>query len=463
LQCNENRDNRTTGSRLKTGLWTQNGHIDPSPEARFMVEKDFSVYPRRRSGSNPVWYYRVKKHNKQWSSGRSTGIEVEYTRSGKPKRENRDRAEQWVRDHIATDDLSLPGSRRHTFGELADGFWDADGYYVLSRREFDHNLTESHRYNRERISRTHLIPEWSNWRLEEITAPEVKRWLLSYKRNGYLRTLKDDSTQRVHLSTATMNDIRETFSQMLEFAVAEGLIRVNPVRAVPRFRGESESRGVLTMDELYAILDSSRVEELWPKESYWLATFTAAGTGLRLGEIRTLTSGCIGENYIRVERGIDEKTGQVKLPKWNKVRTTPAPRKVTSALHDYIARNGFRSEDWVFPGRPQWKDGGWRYEPVSGAPIRRAFYGALAGIGIDQTERKRRRVTFHSLRHSVILAARKARVDQWQLMKAVGHNDLKMLDEYSDHEVEAAELDAVVAFQSRYFAEDSTGSGNQGD
>jgi integrase len=417
-----------------------------------MVEKDFNVFPRRR-GESAIWYYRVKNHNKEWTSGRSTGIPVEFNSRGNPRPESQTEAEEWVASKLSTKTLALPGDGRTRFGEFASDFWSADSFYVQSRREFGHRLTESHRYNRQRIAEAHLIPSWSNWYLDEIDTVSVKRWLVDYKKNGYTRTYKNGKKKHVSLSPATMNDIRNCFSQMVDHAVAEGLISHNPIKPVPRFHGKPKERGVLSLPELKKLLDPERIGELWPDRRYWLATFIAAGTGLRLGEIRALTARCVGDTYIRVERGWDERAHTWKLPKWDKIRTTPAPSSVIAALHGWIQERRIPPEGWVFPGR-RFRDGeGWRQDPLSDFVIRDAYYKALEKVGIGQEQREARNIVFHSLRHSIILLARKGRVDPWQLMKAVGHGDLKVLDDYSDHEVEAAELDAVVRFQASFFGD----------
>lgn len=413
-----------------------------------MVSHTFTVYPRTRGDSRSIWYYRTRSHAKEWSNGRSTGIPVAFAKDGKPTAESRRCAEEWVEHHLHADSLPDPFTAVITFGDFARDFWAPDSEYVIGQREFGRYLTESHRYNRQRQTEAHLIPHWGKWRLDEITSQAVKSWLLERKRNGYWITRK--SGKRVHrvLTGTTMNDIRNCFSQILQHAVAEGYLRHNPVKAVPRFRGESKERGVLNIDELRMLLDPGQIGNAWTSEIYWLATFTAAGTGLRMGELRVLQPQNIGDTYIRVMHGWDERAHRLKAPKWDKTRTTPAPAKVTTALRDWIDRNEIRSDGWVFPGR-RFRDGdGWRVQPLSDFAIRSEFYRVLEEVGIDQSGRN---IVFHSLRHSIVLASRTSGVDPWQMMKAIGHGDLKMLDHYSDHAVEAAQLAAVVEFQRALF------------
>ena len=71
---------------------------------------------------------------------------------------------------------------------------------------------------------------------------------------------------------------------------------------------------------------------------------------------------------------------------------------------------------------------------------------ALAQIGIDEEERKRRNIVFHSWRH--FYAARMAdRVDARKLRLATGHRTAAVFDVYADHALERDLQDVATAME----------------
>ena len=70
------------------------------------------------------------------------------------------------------------------------------------------------------------------------------------------------------------------------------------------------------------------------------------------------------------------------------------------------------------------------------AVLRKAFYKAMDGIGINEEERKRRGITFHSWRHKFATDCVKANMHPLKITALTGHKSLDMLYRYTD-------LDAV--------------------
>lgn len=63
---------------------------------------------------------------------------------------------------------------------------------------------------------------------------------------------------------------------------------------------------------------------------------------------------------------------------------------------------------------------------------REAFYKALKAIGIDEKERKRRNLTFHSWRHKFTTDCVKSDMHPEKIMALTGHKTLQMLTRYTD-------------------------------
>jgi integrase len=88
-----------------------------------------------------------------------------------------------------------------------------------------------------------------------------------------------------------------------------------------------------------------------------------------------------------------------------------------------------KSADLVFCGRD-------RKTPLSPRFILDGFYTALAAIGIDETERQERRITFHSHRHFLNTALRSARVPDALVQRVTGHATQEMTEHYSHFALE---------------------------
>ena len=65
-------------------------------------------------------------------------------------------------------------------------------------------------------------------------------------------------------------------------------------------------------------------------------------------------------------------------------------------------------------------------------PNRKAFYKAMDGIGINEEDRKRRGITFHSWRHKFATDCVKANMHPLKITALTGHKSHDMLYRYTD-------------------------------
>lgn len=72
---------------------------------------------------------------------------------------------------------------------------------------------------------------------------------------------------------------------------------------------------------------------------------------------------------------------------------------------------------------------------MDGQLVNRAYDLALECIGISNEERKKRGLSFHSLRHGYVKAMA-LRVETQTAMKATGHATQAMLEHYATHKSE---------------------------
>jgi integrase len=168
--------------------------------------------------------------------------------------------------------------------------------------------------------------------VSEITAAEVDGWILT------LHGKKE-------LSASTITKILQTLRTLLDGAVKQGMIRVNPANAVEPLKISHKKRGVLTDDEVRGLLR-------WPGPfadyRVYAMNLLAFNTGLRMAEARGLLVRDVKNDHIVIQHSWEEGYG-LKAPKFNQVRVVPVPRKTREVLGQVI--RDFESETLVFYGK----------------------------------------------------------------------------------------------------------------
>jgi integrase len=143
---------------------------------------------------------------------------------------------------------------------------------------------------------------------------------------------------------------------------------------------------VLTLEEEKRLFPE-QWETVWEDRVCCLLNRLAAITGMRFGELPGLKGGYVHENYIKVSWQYtrfgyhDTKTHRDKV--------IPLPSAMRAELEPLLVAHG---EGFVFS-----HNGG--EKPVDRAYVYQALYKALANIGIDEVERKRRNLSMHGWRH----------------------------------------------------------------
>ena len=251
--------------------------------------------------------------------------------------------------------------------------------------------------------------------VQSLSAKELDDFLM------YLRTEKN-------LSADTVNKTMTAGNMPFEFLKKEGLISVNPLDSVERFKVTAKKRGIPTETEMKALMD---LDWDWTDSAYKLAFKVAALFGLRAGEISGLQVCDVDATadllYIRhswndVDKLKDTKNGDD--------RTIPIEHGVALQLLANARRNpDFSDTSFVF-----WSS------KVSGQPIWPSsfeddFYMAMQKIGISEEQRKERNIVFHSLRHfCATQIAQRASLEI--AMKILGHRTEEMTRLYSEHETQ---------------------------
>jgi integrase len=271
-----------------------------------------------------------------------------------------------------------PAGPRTTFAEMA-ALWVATvGHQDTTARTRDSDL------------RCHVLPALGRYRIGQITALELERFL-----RGLEASLAPTTVERIWRRTAAI----------LAAAVRARMLTSNPAIGLgPATTARRAPLVALEEDQVEAIIAGL-------PGHYRAAAVLAADAGLRGGEVFGLTVGMVGlparrRRILRVERQLitlERQAMYVRLPKEDRVREVPVGESVFDALADHMAHyRRARTEDRIGGGSAELV-----FATSSGAPVRRnlidqAMVNATARAGLPKG------VRFHDLRHyyaSVLIAA----------------------------------------------------------
>ena len=243
------------------------------------------------------------------------------------------------------------------------------------------------------------------------------------------------------VSPATLNNFIAGLRMIFANAESEGLFDYNPVQHIKGVTIKTEEKGILSPVEISQLVstlnDTAGICNY--QEIIKLFILCAIYTGMREGEIRALKPKAIHptlDDYgqpstevytIEVNASWCTPEFKEKLPKSGKTREVYIHKNFAQILLDYIKRNKIKPNEYIFPAiksRHIIKNA-----PISVGYIIRNFYKALAASGINEMERQKRRISFHSLRHYYDTQLNTLSGDmeiRREIMDAIGHATIKV-------------------------------------
>jgi integrase len=247
--------------------------------------------------------------------------------------------------------------------------------------------------------RSCVLPAFEGSRLADITRGEVTAWVAE------LQTAPRGK-RGTPLAPASVQKAVQVLAKVLDTAVMEERIAVNPARGVPLPRVDDEEARFLTPDELLALEDAM-------PEPYAVLVPFLADVGLRIGEAAGLRWRDVDtwRGVVQVREVLVEVSGRVTFgpPK------TRAGRRTVPTLTREVAERlePFRGDpDGFVFGR-------------DGAPLRptnyrnRVWRPAVARAGLCAPE-----PTPHALRHTAVAHWIAAGVEPYKLAKWAGHRSV---------------------------------------
>ena len=249
----------------------------------------------------------------------------------------------------------------------------------------------------EGIVRNYVVPRWGSTRLRDVSHAEVQAWVTELMAGG----LSASSVQRAH----------GILSQMLDLAVRDRRLAVNPAKGARLPRKLAKPRRFLTADQVEALAVEC--------EPYGLVVRFLAYTGLRWGEMAALRVRDVDmlRRRMHITRSVTEDNGRLifDTTKTGEERTVPLPRFLAEQITASVAGKGL--DDLVFEGT---RGGVLR----NGNFNRRTFTRAAKAIGEPH-------LTPHGLRHTAASLAIAAGGNVKVVQQMLGHATASMtLDLY---------------------------------
>lgn len=340
------------------------------------------------------------------------------------------------------------------FCEYAEKYWDFDGERITLL-----NKRKANTINRD---------------YAEVQKRNIKKYVKPYiRKDATIKNITqadiDDVMRQVmenhDLAKSTLDKIQRSMTTTLKDAYKKNVIDNDPTKGVDSFvdKGLQKARGIVTQEELKEIIN---ILERMEKTHVLVATAVAASTGMRLGEIRSLKTDDIKlvnhrDAIINVKSSFAKRAG-FKSTKGKKERYVPVPRQIAEAMLD-LASKSTKDNGLVFWSHVSYTN------PISESHIRENFEEAVAEVlerfagrlgemvEIDpilktkirwgESERRRRNIVFHSLRHFYVTLLR-GKVPDDSIRMVAGHESEAMTENYSHINYENVKniADATVDF-----------------
>jgi integrase len=265
----------------------------------------------------------------------------------------------------------------------------------------------------------HVIPRWGSVELRAVTASGVSAWV------GEIASKRSASTTRQALGA---------LRRVLDLAVQDRRLAVNPALGVKQPRLPVTEQRFLTAEELITLADAT----LDARDR--ILVLILGLCGLRFSEAIALRVSDVDvlRRRIRVERAAVEVQGDVVLgpPKTHQARTVTFPRFLADDLAAYL---GMLNGELLFPDQSggHMRNTNWR---------RRVFNRAAENAGLTPP-----RLRVHDLRHTAASLSIHAGASVKAVQSQLGHASATMtLDRYGHvwpDELDALSdaLDAIVA------------------
>jgi integrase len=377
--------------------------------------KSFVLY-KKSTKSGLIWYAKFwNEEANKFVLTRSTGILAEG------KKQRRYEAEQEARAMLPSITLEQKDSER-TFIEYILDFWTPDSRYAkecaAARGKPLSNGYINHHYDDIRLH-VETFEGFKGLVLRDLTPALIRDWRTWAVEKG--------------LKSGRINKVMQAMTVPVHYAKSRGEIEKDPFEGIKSAPEAVKEKGILTSEEVIAVIN---LPAFYPQGR--LGVLLGAMCGLRLGEVRGIKWGDIGNGVIKIQNNFIDTDG-LKEPKSESQGTVPIPSAVQRMI-DEVRKTAIKTgpDDYVMesaqcPGKPLGKT----YFETS-------FARDLEAIGIPGrwrsrkakpegyiNEQAKRNLTFHGLRHTFVTLGRLAGISDLEIQALARHKSRRMMERYS--------------------------------
>lgn len=297
--------------------------------------------------------------------------------------------------------------------------WDENGDYAKTQElKYGHPLSHNYFVQNAFLVRKHLERFLVGIRMDRISVPLMESIQLKLRKEGVgIPTIQN---AMLSLRTPLTNYCRKR-------RIPDPLLYLDKIRNPAKNRKGRGSLANAELDAIAALDIDARVK---------CGILLAGMAGLRLGEVRGLLLEDIDEvnNLLHISHNYVTLVEGVKHPKCNSVRDVILRREVLDQLRLVQGLPHEESEFAIWGASPM--------APIDGSVLQKGFRKALAMIGIDDAERRKRNICFHSLRYSFVSNLRAAGLPDYAAMVMAGHHSQQMSDHYTKVDGKVLDFDS---------------------
>ncbi len=385
------------------------------------TRKPYCIYrrkTRKTKGGRPVYRYYFQlwdPKRQRYSSGKSTG------------QTNRAAAEAWIVAFLQRKRAEEQAKEREsvlTLERFATGLFDEDSEYLTWREQRGKAMSWNHRRHCATYLRSYIFPYFGKIRLVDLTALDIEgfqSWLLK-------QPIRGDGGET--LSPSTANHVTQALRLVTKWAIRQRILTHDPFVGVESLATRPRRRGIFTMEEVQRIFALG--PEGWPDPAAKLLNMLAAAWGLRKGELQAIRRKCVQpvqlpdgrESAVLLIDHSWERSGRLKTPKSGRSRLSPVSPVIYAELLEVLETSPWKGPDhFVFYSAD-------RSKPMSHHKIDVDFARALKAVGIPETERRQRNLSFHSWRHWSNSFLVNKGLPPLRVQQLIGHTSLKMTANY---------------------------------
>ncbi len=217
--------------------------------------------------------------------------------------------------------------------------------------------------------KNHINPTFGKYKLVDISCQQIKAFVKAKIEEG--------------LANQTINHMLVLMSCIFNKMIDDEVILKNPVNKVKKLKLIKQEMKILSMEEVYKVLDVAK--NYYP--DFYPALFTALFTGIRQGELVALTWDKINWVNSKMYINLSYRQGVLSTPKTlNSIRYVAIPQELLKVLKEWRLRCPHSDKNLVFPNIEG------NYQDVNNL-VKRKFQKVLNKAKIDV-------IRWHDLRHT---------------------------------------------------------------